>query len=63
MIEKLTRGSSRQSRVPVCRIDSDIWGDVFRRGNEMRLETLSRGDDRRDAELMFCLTDDKERKL
>lgn len=57
MIEKLTRKSVGHSSVPVCRIDFDIWDRVLSHHPGMRLEAISRADDRRDAELMFARTD------
>lgn len=59
MIEKLTRVSSGDACCPVCRIDFDIWHKVLSRFPGARLESLSRADDRRDADIMFAKEDAK----
>lgn len=59
MIEKLSRKSSGDPSVPLCRIDFEIWDAVLARRPGMRLESISRADDRRDAELMFYRCDSR----
>ncbi len=43
----------------ICRIDFDIWDAVLARHPGMRLETISRAQDRRDANLMLGILANK----